>query len=355
MTDSTSKSKRKQAKNTEIASVDEGTTSAETGTVVVAETADLFTNLPPLTKEEQQSLFVVEDDEREMASFKGDMNTMEMPVFSLSKNADTRIRTFSRAGKVLKVIPSVMGAATIFDKDILLYSLSQIVKYKEAGVDVGRKLKINVYPFLRKTGRSTGGAAYERVVAACLRLRGTTIFTNVKTVDSEEHVGFGLLEDFKVSQYTKNGKGALELEVSICDWMYRAALNGEILTGNPKYFQLGQGLERRLYEIGRKHCGKQPWFTIGLAGLKEKVGSVTSDINFKKELREIVRHNRLPDYKIAIDESSRPHKFVFLNSNSMAEVLAEASRKGRIEWLNNLLQQTVPGAKAKTKPAKKAV
>lgn len=352
MADSTSKSKRKQAKNTEIAPIQDDVTPTVEAGDVVAETADLFANLPPLTEKEQQSLFVVEDDEREMASFKGDMNTMEMPVFSLSKNADTRIRTFSRAGKVLKVIPSVMGAATIFDKDILLYTLSQIVKYKEAGVDVGRKLKINVYPFLVKTGRSTGGAAYERVVAACLRLRGTTIFTNVKTVDSEEQGGFGLLEEFKVSQYTKNGKGALELELTICDWMYRAALNGEILTGDPRYFQLGQGLERRLYEIGRKHCGKQPWFIIGLAGLKEKVGSSTSDINFKKELKEIVRHNRLPEYKIAIDESSRPHKFVFLNGNNMGEVLAEATRKGRIEWLNSLLQQTVPGAKAKA--AKKA-
>jgi hypothetical protein len=45
---------------------------------------------------------------------KDDVSSMEYPIFSLSKNRDTRIRVYSRAGRSIRIIPSAVGAATVF-------------------------------------------------------------------------------------------------------------------------------------------------------------------------------------------------------------------------------------------------
>lgn len=269
---------------------------------------------------------------------KDDVSSMEYPIFSLAKNRDTRVRTYSRGGKTVRVIPSALGAATVFDKDILIYCISQIVKASDAGMKVSRRVKIDVHPFLIGTRRSTGGSAYEGVLDMCRRLKGTTIETNVKTNEQEQLEGFGLVEDYKVTQYTKNGKGALELEMTISDWLYRAAIASDILTLHPDYFSLGQALERRLYELGRKHCGQQPWFSIGLPLLQEKAGSSQEARYFKQEIKALLKLDRLPDYKLALDETTKPNQLVYLSRDSR-KLLTEATRLGKIDWLSSLLQR----------------
>lgn len=287
----------------------------------------------------QAELFMLVEPVHDLA-VKDDTSSMEFPVYSLSKNKDTRIRTYSRGGKTIKVIPSVLGAATVFDKDLLLYCISHIVRAHDAGTTVNRRMRIAVHPFLVNTRRSTGGAAYERVLDMCRRLKGTTIESNVKTTDEERTKGFSLIEDYEVTQYTKNGKGALEVEVTISDWVYRAAISTDILTLSPDYYSLSQALERRLYELGRKHCGQQPWFCIGLPLLQEKAGSAQSASHFRQELRDIIKFNRLPDYRLALDESTKPNQLVFLTRDSK-RLLFEANRVGKLQWLTTLLQKTM--------------
>jgi len=62
------------------------------------------------------------------AAPKDDMSSMEHPIFSLSTKPDTNIRYYEHNGNTLEVIPSVLGLATIWDKDILTYCISQIVE-----------------------------------------------------------------------------------------------------------------------------------------------------------------------------------------------------------------------------------
>lgn len=271
---------------------------------------------------------------------KDDVSSMEYPIFSLSKRHDTRIRTYSRGGKSIKVIPSAHGAATVFDKDILIYCISQIVKAADAGIAVSRRVRIDVYPFLKGTRRSTGGAAYERVVDMCRRLKGTTIETNVKTNEKEQLEGFGLIEDYRVTNWTKNGKGALELELTISNWLYRAAMEYDILTLHPDYFSLSQALERRLYELARKHCGDKPWWEITLPLLHEKTGSAQSARRFKQDIKDIVERNPLPDYRIALDATSKPNKVVFLTRDN-AKLVCEANKAGKLNWLARFLQKSL--------------
>lgn len=285
----------------------------------------------------QPDLFVVLEAVHDWP-VKDDVSSMEFPIFSLSKNRDTRIRVYSRAGRSIRIIPSAVGAATVFDKDVLIYCISQIVRGSNAGIKTSRRIRVDVYPFLVGTRRSTGGAAYERVVDMCRRLKGTTIETNVKTNEQEQLEGFGLIEDYKVTTYTKNGKGALELELTISEWLYRAAMDFDILTLHPDYFSLGQALERRVYELARKHCGDKAWWEINLPLLLEKTGSSQALRRFKQEIKDIVERDALPDYRVFLDETAKPNKLVVMTRDNK-KLVAEASKAGKLTWLSHFLQK----------------
>jgi len=303
---------------------------------------DFLSSQPDGDQPSQPDLFVVTDMANDWP-VKDDMSSMEFPIFALTKRADTRVRTYSRAGKVVKIIPSVVGSATVFDKDLLIYAISQIVKASEQGAPVSRRIKIKVHSFLVGTRRSTGGASYTRVVDTCRRLKGTTIETNVKTTEEEKTNGFSLIDDYKVTQRTKGGEGALELELTISDWLYRAAVAYDILTLHPDYFLLSQALERRLYELARKHCGDKAYWKCSVEILKDKCGSTQKMKYFVDELRNLSKDNGMPDYRLAIDDSVKPYQVVFFSKDSK-KVMAEVNRTGQMEWFGRLLQACLPRA-----------
>lgn len=267
---------------------------------------------------------------------KDDVSSMEYPLFSLSKNKDLRIRTYSRGGRFVKIIPSVVGAATVFDKDLLIYAVSQIVQGKAKGIETSRRVRVDVTPFLRGTNRSTGGKAYERVIDMCTRLRSTTLITNVKSTEEEATEGFGLIDDFKVTQRTSSGKGALEVEITISEWLYRATMAYDVLTLHPDYFKLTQPLERRLAEIARKHCGAKNYWKINIDLLREKTGSVQTARRFRQELKNIIELNRLPDYRVALDEMIQPNDVVFLTKDHR-KLFSELRNPNISEWIQRLL------------------
>jgi len=69
------------------------------------------------------------------------------------------------------------------------------------------------------------------------------------------------------------------------------------------YFRLRKGLERRLYELARKHCGLQAKFTIRLDTLLKKSGAMCSMKEFRRQIRVVVASNVLPDYSLELDAS----------------------------------------------------
>src|SRR3546814_13871794 len=58
---------------------------------------------------------------------KDDMASMEHSVFSLSTKPEKRMRRYEHNGNVIEIIPSSTGLATIHDKHILIYYISQHV------------------------------------------------------------------------------------------------------------------------------------------------------------------------------------------------------------------------------------
>lgn len=174
------------------------------------------------------------------------MASMEHPIFSLSKKRDLRDIIYRNGEVTITVKPTSDGLPTIFDKDVLLYC----------------------------------GSIKREVIKA-----------------------FGLIESYEIVESSRVKNRMIRLEITLSDWFYHSILGKEVLTINRDYFRLGKALERRLYEIARKHCGQGSEWKIGLEKLKEKTGSTSPLKKFRFFIREIEKQNHLPDYTISLSDN----------------------------------------------------
>ncbi len=238
---------------------------------------------------------------------KDDMRSMEHPIFSLATKPDVHIREYEHKGTKLSVLPSALGLATIRDKDVLIYCISQLVAKMNTGVELHRTLHLKAYDLLVATNRNTDGRGYEQLKSALDRLSGTPIRTNITTGGEEVTEGFGLIDGWKIIRQTATGR-MTELRVTLSDWVFNAVAAREILTLSRDYFRLRKPLERRIYELARKHCGQQDEWAISLEVLKKKCGSASEDYEFRRLVSiicdEDARHNHMPDYAISFDGSN---------------------------------------------------
>ncbi len=232
------------------------------------------------------------------AAPKHDLASMEHPLFSLSTRPDRRILEYRHNDVTVRVTPSVAGRATIFDADILIFCISQLMAALNAGKPVARKLTLTAHDLLLATGRETSGDAYRRLKQAFERLAGTRITTNIVTGDKEVTTGFGLIEAWEIVRKTRAGR-MVSVSVTLSDWLFQAVLSRSVLTLNRDYFGLRKPLERRLYELARKHCGAQPVWRVSVETLLKKSGSNSPRRVFRAMLREIIRNGTLPDYVLS--------------------------------------------------------
>ncbi len=229
---------------------------------------------------------------------KDDLASMEHPVFSLSTRADLRVLSYARNGVTVTVTPSVKGRATLFDKDILIYCISQLMAALNGGRPVSRTLHLRAHDLLVATNRETSGDGYRRLVEAFERLAGTRITTNIATAEIEETTGFGLIEAWQILRRSRGGR-MISVRVTLAEWLYRAVLAKSVLTLSRDYFRLRKPLERRVYEIARKHCGQQPEWRISLGVLAQKTGSASPLRVFRRMIRDMIEADHLPDYTLA--------------------------------------------------------
>ncbi|MCE8471246.1 replication initiator protein A, partial [Rhodovulum sulfidophilum] len=129
------------------------------------------------------------------------------------------------------------------------------------------------------------------------RLVGTRITTNIATGDVETTTGFGLIDSWEIVRRTRAGR-MVSVSVTLSEWLYRAVLAKSVLTLSRDYFHLRKPLERRIYELARKHCGRQPEWRISIPVLWKKTGSASPVRVFRAMVREILREDRLPEYRL---------------------------------------------------------
>jgi hypothetical protein len=237
------------------------------------------------------------------ATPKADIASMAHPIFSLSTKPDTRARRYESGKNFVEIIPSVNGLATVHDRDILIYCISQIIAAMNEGRKVEQTLRIHAHDLLKATNRVTSGEGYEGLKASLERLAGTRISTNITTGDTEIFENFGIIEKSKIVRQTRDGRMEL-LEVKLSDWVFNAIQAKEVLTLHRDYFRLRKPLERRMYELARKHCGRQRDWSILLDTLREKCGSNSKPREFRRLVKNIVdqdiNHGHFPDYALSM-------------------------------------------------------
>ncbi|MFV0292194.1 MAG: replication initiator protein A [Paracoccus sp. (in: a-proteobacteria)] len=245
------------------------------------------------------------------------MASMAHPIFSLSTKPDHRIRRYEdEAGKnYLEVRPSADGLATIHDRDVLIYCISQIMAALNDGQKVSRTVHLKAYDLLRATNRTTDGRGYEGLRNAFKRLQGTQIETNIVTGNTEQLDIFSVIDRARIVRETRDGR-MQEVEIQLSDWVFNAIKAHEVLTLHRNYFRLRKPLERRIYEIARKHCGQKPEWRISLDALQRKCGSSSTPREFKRLVSTITdqdkEHAHIPDYAVRLSGQT----VVFQNRHS---------------------------------------
>ena len=233
---------------------------------------------------------------------KADLLSLEHPLFALSPSH--RVRSYEHNGVTVVVKPGIDGAALMSDRDVWIYCTSQLVEAMNRGrADVAPNVRLVAYDLLRYMRREVSGEGYRGLQEALRRLKGTVIETSLQSGGKAERAGFGLLEEWRVVEWPGSQRMAA-VEVTLPDWLFRSISGLSVLSLDQGYTSIKRPLERRVYELARKHCGRQPSWQISLPTLHRKVGSIDVLKNFRISIRELCTRDHLPGYKIRFDAGS---------------------------------------------------
>jgi plasmid replication initiation protein len=217
-------------------------------------------------------------------------------------NSGARALKYTHGGNSLEIIPSVEGLPTVFDKDLLIYCISRLVAMKNAGREIGPCIRLTTHDLLVQTNRPTNNLGYERIEPALVRLKGVQIKTNIMSGGEMVTRGFGLIDDYEYNRKGMFAKRLEFLEMTLSKWVFQAIEACDVLPISRSYFRLRRPLDRRIYELARKHCGQQNHWRISFDVLQKKAGSNSPPKKFSWYLRHLVETNHLPDYTMTLEE-----------------------------------------------------
>jgi hypothetical protein len=232
---------------------------------------------------------------------KGDRNTMVYNFFSLRREKETELPRYDDGQTWIEVVGTKHGVASIWDKELLVYSASLIADKINRGENPSPRITFTAHDFFVTTGSATGGSNYERLEESLARLKSTFVRTNIETGGEGEDRGFGWLDEYRIL-YRRGRDGSKQMravELTLCSWLFRAIVQDKhFLTYSPRYFEMPP-VAKRLYEIARS--GPPGGFRMYLIKLRNRVGATQDLRRFKAELMAYATHKRsLPDYGIAL-------------------------------------------------------
>ena len=226
---------------------------------------------------------------------------MAYPFFSLAKSKRTAPIDFRTAQITIRVEASAEhGMATIWDADVLIWAASQIVQARDRGLKTSRLMAATPYEILTFTGRTTGARDYQRLRAALDRLQSTSVVTSIRQTTERRRRRFSWINEWK--EIADPCGRPIGIELVVPDWFYEGVLNEAlVLTIDRGYFSLRGGLERWLYRLARKHAGSQSGgWSFDFAHLHAKSGALSPLKHFAFDLRDIVRRQPIPNYRLDI-------------------------------------------------------
>lgn len=281
--------------------------------IVGALTAELPAPGAFLDEDPQLSFFVPSIYD---APLKDDVNLMDVAPFSLGKAKRGGEIRYELKDCIITIDGSASaGLATVFDYDIFLHMVTSLAeearRYRleqEKGLrtDIpARVYRPSTSHILKFCRRSSGGKQYKDLEAALDRLQGTRIkIVNLTGGNRREVVTMPLIQTFKVISKTANGNIDL-VEIGIPDWVYNGVVRDkgspQVLTLNPEYFLITQGIGRFIYRLARRAAGKTGAARYGMKELHKRSGSTQGLPQFSYQVRQFVSSTRMfpfPDYDL---------------------------------------------------------
>ena len=195
--------------------------------------------------------------------------------------------------------------ATIWDHDVLLFLVSQLVHAQNQGKEISRSLQFTGYEyhqFLRRDWRS-GKHAYGLLWDSLRRLHNTHVQTSFYGSDIHHDAEFNWLSQIE-QKYSKQTGKHHGFDVVIPEWIYQSVVDvsSRILTLDQTYFDISGGLERWLYlwcrrvsNWGNNHREHIETFD----SLYKKSGSTSTKALFDHRLKKIIFSNSIPGYELS--------------------------------------------------------
>jgi hypothetical protein len=266
--------------------------------------ADIFDNLP----------------------FKDDMASMEHPLFTLNLKPDKRILRYENGSASVEMQPSAFGLPNIMDKDILLYCASVIMEKINNGEYPPQTLRLSLNDLLIATNRHTNDRGYKFIKQALNRLTGCMLKTTIKTGRTRQESGFHLIESYRYLESTRVKDRIIGVEITLSDWFYNSLVAKEVLTITREYFRLRSPLDRRLYEIARKHdqhMKEGGGWSISIDKLQQKTGSASTSRHFKQVVKKLMDTDHIPDYQLLVDSNN----VVYFSKKRQVDAIEEEGEK----------------------------
>ena len=264
---------------------------------------------------EKGDFFIAEGSD--LPYIRDDMASMANPLFALKAKDIRTIRYNQNEVKTEISANAEYGRATIFDKDIWIFAISKLMQAKFEGKEINSAIEFSAVEFFKSTNRGLGGKQFEMFRDALNRLSGTRVMTEIETGGQRTASGFGLLDGWEVLE-ENDKKLPLRVVIELPHWLYRSIAKDEVLPISKEYFRLRKPIDRRVYEIARKHCGKQNSWKISLEQLHKKTGTTDVLRNFRLAINSLCQADVLPDYVI---EYNRQNDMVtFINRDEIVQL-----------------------------------
>lgn len=226
--------------------------------------------LEPLTSKERFKRWYAEFGMKHWFSFLLYLDDIdqpiEIPLFALgSKNFTVSSWHTKDGSKSVEVRPAPSGRATIHDKDVLLYLLSQLVNSERSSQrkSGNRSIRIDVHNYLMSTKKMAGPGAHANLIITLNRLRDTRVITKTKTERTVAEIEFGIIESWVVTD-ADVAQVPITIEITLSDWIFQKFRQGAFFEIPYGYFQSKSPIVRRIHELaGPRFAINRSW-TISL-------------------------------------------------------------------------------------------
>jgi len=242
---------------------------------------------------------------------KGDISIGAENFFSLSKKPRYEPIVHDLPKGRITISPTAdKPLATVYDEDILLFLISQLVHGADKGQPLGKTIYfsgVSFFKFIKKN--KFGGRNYEEIWEALQRLKTSYVELDMHGLEGSDAKFNWLSYIEKDWIKNKNGdKQAVGFKVEIPTRLVKAVEARRVLTLNHDYFKISSPVERWLYRFVRKSVGKgrnDDFKYWSYEKLHSKSASKDSLPQFRKTVRRILKKNNHRLFQYTVEEATK--------------------------------------------------